>query len=199
MDWERVNIWTTTLYTLIHSLHLAREQSFGDLSSLDSRVRESDQWIQPECSYQSTLLAHDGGTKALTFRREPESHFHETAAQVVKMLVQDLVVIFDQMMDEALAARGEQAGVFPQSKIEKLRKTLKPQYQWAADGCLELIAARNVLTHADGLWNQKSIDVVKSILDQPPAVGDELVIGFSMLFRYRKAMRTLLNEVSPAA
>ena len=36
MDWEQVNVWTSTLYTLVLSLSLAREQSFGDLMTLDS-------------------------------------------------------------------------------------------------------------------------------------------------------------------
>jgi len=26
MDWERVNVWTNTLYTLIHSLHMADQK-----------------------------------------------------------------------------------------------------------------------------------------------------------------------------
>ena len=111
------------------------------------------------------------------------------------MLVQDLVVILDDMASDALLSFGETAGVYPQSKIEKLALRIRPQYEWAAQGCLELIAARNVLTHSGGKWNKKSIDIVRSLVASPPAVGDALIIGFPMLFRYRKAMRTFLNEV----
>lgn len=71
-----------------------------------------------------------------------------------------------------------------------------PCVEWAKQGCLELIAARNVLTHARGRWNKKSIAIV-SFVNPAPNVGDELIIGFPMLFRYRKAMRTFLNEVMP--
>lgn len=197
MDWERINVWTNTLYTLIHSLHMARESSFGDLNTLDARARASSNWIMPECSYASVLLAHPGGRMKISFRRDPNKHFGEISRQVVKMLIQDLTVILDQMMDEALAQRGEVAGNFPQSKIEKLKKALDPRYHWAADGCLELVAARNVLTHADGRWNEKSIAVVKAFLNPLPAVGDKLEVGIQMLFRYRKAMRTMLNQVAP--
>jgi hypothetical protein len=112
------------------------------------------------------------------------------------MLIQDLVVILDEMMDEALAQRGEYAGSYPQSKIEKLKKALPPDFHWAAQGCLELVAARNVLTHSKGMWNEKSIAVVEAFVEPKPKVGDKLSIGITMLFRYRKAMRTLLNQVA---
>jgi hypothetical protein len=194
MDWERVNVWTNTVYALIHSIHIAREKEFGDLASLDGRVRESASWVQPDCSYASSLLDHKGGRDRLRFRRDPNKHFEEISRQVIKMLIQDLVVILDQMMDEALEAAGEKAGPFPQSKVEKLRAKLGHEYQWAADGCLELIAARNVFTHARGVWTERTIRII-TFLKQPPAPGDILSIGVTMLFRYRKAMRTFLNEI----
>ena len=196
MDWERVNVWTNTLYTLIHSLHMARESSFGDLSTFDSRARASSTWITPECSYSSVLLPHPSGGMKIAFRRDPNKHFGEISRQIVKMLIQDLAVILDQMMDEALVERGEVAGNYPQSKIEKLRKALDARYHWAAQGCLELIAVRNVLTHAQGRWNAKSIAIIQGFATPLPAVGEKLEIGFGMLFRYRKAMRTMLNQVA---
>lgn len=198
MDWERVNIWTNTLYTLIHSLHMAKEVSFGQLETLHDRVRESANWVTPDYSYGSTLLAHPGGKDKLTFRRNPNEYFNDVSIQVIKMLIQDLVVIMDEMMDEALTTRLETAGIFPQSKIEKLRKSLDPEFDWAANGCLELVAVRNVLTHSKGRWNDKTIALVESFVTPVPKVGEQLCVGFTMLFRYRKAMRTMLNEVSPA-
>lgn len=198
MDWERVNVWTSTLYTLIHSLHIAREQQFGDLASLDKRARDAQTWVAPDCSYGSVLLAHPGGNNVLTFRRDPSKHFKDTTKQVIKMLVQDLVVILDEMMDEALVERHETAGKYPQSKIEKLKKALDPRYHWSAHGCLELVAVRNVLTHNSGQWNEPSIRIIQSFASPVPCVGEPLNVGFSMLFRYRKAMRTMLNQISHA-
>ena len=195
MNWERVNVWSSALYTIVHSLQFARERQFGDITGLDRSMRMAAQWIPDDCSYSSALLSHQGGRYKLTFRRDPEKHFDATAKRLICMLLQDLVVIFDQMMDEALAAKSETAGTFPQSKIEKLRKRLPMNYQWSADGCLELVAVRNVLCHAGGRWNAKSIQIVKGILDVPPQVGEDLSVGFTMLFRYRKAMRTFLNQV----
>lgn len=196
MDWERVNVWTNTLYTLIHSLSMARDVSFGDLDTLNDRARKSSTWIASDCSYGSVLLTHPGGKNKITFRRDPNKHFADISRQLIKMLVQDLVVILDEMMDEALIQRGESAGYFPQSKIEKLKKSLDPKFHWAANGCLELVAVRNVLTHSKGQWNEKSIGIVEAFVIPPPKVGEQLSIGITMLFRYRKAMRSLLNLVA---
>lgn len=193
-----MNVWTNTLYTLIHSLHMAKEVSFGQLTTLDRRVRDSANWVTPDCSYGSALLDHPGGKATLSFRRDPNRHFNDVSRQVIKMLIQDLVVIMDEMMDEALVHRNEKAGGYPQSKIEKLMKALDPKFVWAAHGCLELVAVRNVLTHSQGRWNAKTIALVESFVTPAPKVGEQLCVGFTMLFRYRKAMRTMLNEVSPA-
>jgi hypothetical protein len=114
---------------------------------------------------------------------------------VIHMLVQDLVVIFDSMMDDVLAARSETAGKFPQSKVEKLSTHLDQRYVWAKHGCLELIAVRNVLTHAGARWNARTIHIGQSFVVPVPKSGERLIIGFPMLFRHRKAMRAFLNEV----
>ena len=113
------------------------------------------------------------------------------------MLVQDLLVILDGMMDEVLAVRGESGGTYPRNKIEKLATHLEPKFLWARNGCFELLAARNVLTHAGGRWNEDTISIVSSFVAPPPNPGDRLTIDFPMLFKYRKAMRTFLNEVAP--
>jgi hypothetical protein len=126
----------------------------------------------------------------LRFRRDPNVHFDLIVGQVIQMLVQDLVVIFDSMMDDVLSARIETAGKFPQSKVEKLSTQLDHRYEWAKHGCLELIAARNVLTHAGGRWNARTIHIVHSFVVPVPKSGERLIIGFPM-----KAMRTFLNEV----
>lgn len=196
MNYERINVWTNTFYTLLQSLSIAKKMNFGELASIDSNARNANSWITPECSFNSTLMTHNSGGQRITFRRDPNSHFNTIARQIIKMLIQDLVVIFDEMMHEALIDRKTKTQPFPQSKIEVLSKHLDPRYIWSKHGCLEIIAVRNVLTHAGGIWNAKSIAIVSGFVKPPPNVGDRLDIGFGMLFRYRKAIRTFLSEVS---
>ncbi len=194
MNWDRVNVWTNTFYTLIHSLQLSKQVNFGNLEYLSESVKQAASWISPDCSYQSVLAAHPFGGREPVFRRDPNKHFESISAQVVKMLVQDLVVIFDEMMAESLATHGQSPSNYPQGKVQQLRAFLNTRYSWSADGCMELIAVRNVLAHANSRWNQQSINIISTCVQPLPSVGDELVIGVPMLFRYRKAIRTFLNE-----
>jgi hypothetical protein len=195
MDWNRVNVWTNTFYALIHSLQTSKEIHFGDLNKVNENILAAEKWILPECSYGSSLLDHPFGMDEIKFRRDPNKHFAEISAQIVKMLIQDLTVIMDEMMGECLAIKGCQPIRYPQSKIQKLATYIdKNKYGWACRGCLELVAVRNVLTHTDGKWNEDSIKIIKDFVNPLPKIGQPLVIGIPMLFRYRKAMRTLLNE-----
>jgi hypothetical protein len=195
MDWDRVNVWTNTFYTLIHSMEIAKNANFAELTAVNGNIISAGQWINPECSFKSCLLDHPFGFKEITFRRDPNKHFLAIAYQIVKMLVQDLTVIMDEMMAESLAAHGCRPLNFPQQKIERLSKFIdKKKFLWACNGCLELVAVRNVLTHANGRWNEQSVNLVKAFVDPPPVAGISLMIGVPMLFRYRKAMRTFLNE-----
>ncbi len=196
MDWGRVNVWTNTLYTLIHSLHISKQISFGNLTYVDRSILDAGTWITPDCSYKSALVEHPFGNHKTTFRRDPNKHFSDIANQIVQMLLQDLVVILDEMLSEALRQKGESAGPYPQSKVEKLATHLDEKYTWAKHGCFELVAVRNVLTHNGGRWNDQSIAIISEFVKPPPASGDKLSIGFAMLFRYRKAMRTFLNETT---
>lgn len=198
LNWDRVNVWTHTYYTIVHSLFLSKQIKFGNLDYLDDSFRDAAAWVAPNCSYQSVLLNHDGGDKKLTFRRDPNKNFTAVSRQLVKMLVQDLVVILDEMLTEILQGRNESAGTFPQSKLQKLAAHLDLKYTWSYQGCLELVAVRNVLTHNGDKWNKKSIDCIKDFVRPSPEVGDPLSVGISMLFYYRKAMRTFLNEVKVA-
>lgn len=195
MNYERVNVWTNTLYALIQSVHIAKQVRFGNFDYLAENINEAGAWVNPDCSYSSTLLAFPFGGAKVTFRRDPNSHFDQISKQIIKMLIQDLVVIADEMMTECLDARKENCNGYPQQKIKRLTKYLDPKYMWSKDGCLELVAVRNVLTHANGKWNAQSISVISSFVSPLPAVNDELIVGFGMLFRYRKALRTFLNEV----
>lgn len=196
MDWERVNVWTSTFYTLLHSLTLAKRIDFGNLALLHDYAQETSGWSAVDCSYNSALLAHNGGDYRITFRRDPNNHFRAISAQLTRMLVQDLATILDEMLHEVLTARGEQPANFPQSKLDQLKKHLDPKYPWAYQGCLELLACRNTFVHSGGRWNAQSIAIISPFVIPPPNVGDELILSVTMLFRFRKAMRTFLNETS---
>lgn len=172
---------------------------------IEDNISEAGGWITPDCSYESTLLSRDMGSYGVTFRRDPVDFLDEIHAQLVSMLVQDLVTILDDQMDQVLAIGGLTSGAYPINKLKQLKKEYlrEPKYLWAYKGCVELIACRNVLTHAGGRWNQKSIEQIKGVVEPLPDLEDPLILGFPMLFHFRKAIRTFISqtelEASPRA
>jgi hypothetical protein len=106
MDWERVNSWTNSMYTLVHSLHLSKQIHFGNLDTLHESIVAASKWIEPACSFQSTVAEKEFGGNRAKFRRDPNKHFEKISKSFVKMLLQDLVVIFDEMMADSIRARG---------------------------------------------------------------------------------------------
>lgn len=195
MDTARIRTWTRTLYALIQALNLAKSVNFGRLEDLSQNTKEASKWVSPDCSYKSVLLDHPMGDRRVTFRRDPAEHFDEIARQIVNMLVQDLVAILDEQMTHILIKIGEEIPNYPLSKAQLLKRHLNSQYNWAYFGCVELIACRNVFTHGAGRWNIRSIEYVRGIVNPLPQEGDVLSVGFSMLFRYRKAIRTFINDI----
>lgn len=194
MDVTRVRIWTRTLYAVIHSLKLAHSLGFGRLDSLEQSVAAAADWVQPDCSYNSVLLTHSQRPRGVDFRRDPILYFDEITRQIISMLIQDLVTIADDQMGQIIHASGGAVPNYPFSKAEFLRKKIDKHYDWSFQGCAELIACRNVLTHGGGRWNAESIALIAEFVSPPPQVGDQLSIGFPMLFRFRKAIRTLTSR-----
>ena len=41
MGWERINAWTLTLYTLIHSLRIAKAVEFGNMPNMSQSILEA--------------------------------------------------------------------------------------------------------------------------------------------------------------
>lgn len=70
MNLEPINIWTNTLYTLVHSFHLSKAIHFGSLDYLEESARDAATSVRANCSYNSVLLASPDGGKHLKFRRE---------------------------------------------------------------------------------------------------------------------------------
>jgi hypothetical protein len=75
MDWNRVNVWTLTLYALIHSLHRSKVGKFEDRTQLRANVEDAGTWVSSVCSYHSVLLNEPFKKTLLRFRRDPNVHF----------------------------------------------------------------------------------------------------------------------------
>lgn len=194
MNLERINRWTHCLYALIQSLHIAKAIKFGNLNEIDTTLSDARAWLPHDASFATSIHLPPGKRKKVVLRRDPNAHFTDIVEYTTSVLVQDLVVIFDSLMLDIIEDRNKTPANYPQSKIDQLKASVDPQYLWATNGCYELVAVRNCIVHSNGKWNQKSIDIVRNILLPIPSLGDTVSIGFPVLFLYRKAIRTFLNQ-----
>ncbi len=136
----------------------------------------------------------------MRFRRDPSINFKKTVSRVAGMLIQDLVVIFDEILNDLMIEKGLEVQNFPQSKIENLKKYVRTEFDWSIKGSMELIAVRNAITHSKGMWNNKSLRILTDYnivteKESQKLLNTKVITTIPMVFEYKKSMRTFMNEV----
>jgi hypothetical protein len=66
---------------------------------------------------------------------------------------------------------------------------------WAANGMLELCALRNAVVHNSGKLNDSAIGILKNANITDAKQDHEVSLSFGDLFRYRRALRTIIGEL----
>lgn len=198
---ENLNEWTCTLYTLLHSLRVSKDNDFEPRDKLNESGLDARKWEMKKNNFDSiTHRVITTSKKKMRFRRDPTLNFKKTVTRVAGMLIQDLVVIFDEILNDIMVDRGLPLQTFPQSKIETLKKYVAPEFEWSINGSMELIAVRNVITHSRGIWNEKSLRILRDygITTQEQSdnlLAKKVIVTFPMVFEYKKSMRTFMNQV----
>jgi len=198
---EGLNEWTCALYTLMHSLKTSRDRNFEPRDKLNDSGIEATKWIEEKNKFNS--ITHREVTtskRKMKFRRDPAKNFEKTISRVSKMLIQDLVVLFDEILNDLMIEKGINVQRFPQSKVEALKKYIDSEYEWSVKGCMELIALRNAITHSKGKWNEKCLRILKDndIINETEATklkGKKVIVNIPMVFEYKKSIRTFMNQV----
>jgi len=198
---ENLSEWTSTLYTLLHSLKIGKDNNFEPRDKLNESGLDSMTWENRKNNFNS--IAHrvvKTSKKEMKFRRDPSLNFKKTVSRVAGMLIQDLVIIFDEILNELMIEKGLPVQNFPQSKIEALKKYVDQEFEWSIKGSMELIAIRNTITHSRGFWNEKSLRILRDYGIITKEVSNKLldkkvIVTFPMVFEYKKSMRTFMNQV----
>ena len=67
--------------------------------------------------------------------------------------------------------------------------------EWARRGVLELNVIRNCFVHNDGRWSTRGLKDIGSFVTNLTAKDGDLVeVNYEDVFRYKRAVRTLLNQ-----
>ncbi|WAC02950.1 hypothetical protein N7U66_04795 [Lacinutrix neustonica] len=186
----------------MHSLKVSKDNDFEPREELNESGKDSLKWNIEKNNFESiTHRVVTSNKKKMRFRRDPSKNFKKTVTRVAGMLIQDLVVIFDEILNDLMLDKSLPIQNFPQGKIEALKKYVDPEFEWSIKGSMELIAVRNAITHSKSFWNDKSLRILKdydviSQIEFNALLGQKVIVTFPMVFEYKKSMRTFINQVN---
>ncbi len=188
--------WSQTVYGIAHSLHIANSIKFGNLTALIESLSAAEQWNQSNLGFTSSLPMKE--FKEGSINLDGKDHvevFRVLSENIVEILFVNLAVLADECMGQLI----NEAGVFPPNyltnKAEWVKSKIDGKYEWAANGMLELCAIRNALVHNGGNINESVIDILEKAGVNDARIGYKVSLSFGDLFRYRRALRTVIGEL----
>jgi len=85
------------------------------------------------------------------------------------------------------------------NKAEWVKSKIDGKYVWAANGMLELCALRNAVVHNGGKINESVNEILEKAGVRDAKIGHMVSFSFGDLFRYRRALRTVIGELQKCA
>lgn len=194
---EMLRAWSHGAYGLLQSLWISRAVHLGNTRRLQRNVEELCQAIPSNLGFASSVPIYPATPNSIGIDSWTEQRVVDlTTRYTVELLILSLVVVFDEIAAELLEKGGHKSQKMPGDKAGWLRKNLPDRTRWAALGVTELVAIRNALVHGQGTWNERAIKMLRAAEVTPlPGVGVTVRPGVDDLFRYRRAVRTALNEM----
>ena len=193
----RFKRWSQTAYGLLHAVERLKASDFKDASSAQQSISKLVQRFPSQTGFLSAVpqksLKKDSIKVSLSDGKQSAD---EIANSLLCMLIADLVVLFDDIAGTQLADKGIACDTMPGGKADLLKSRFPDSRKWAARGVIELVSIRNAIVHNDSTWNDKALNLL-SLADviKLPQPGTPLRVGIDDLFRYRRAVRTALNEI----
>jgi len=188
--------WSQTVYGVAHSLYIAKALKLGNLTALIDSLSAAEQWNTSDLGFSSSLPMKEFKNGSINLKGED---YREVFAILSKNIVNILFVNLAVLADECLAQLIAEARVTPPnyltSKCEWVKSKIDNKYMWAANGMLELCALRNAVVHNGGKLNASAIDILQKADVEDAKLNHDISISFGDLFRYRRALRTVINEL----
>jgi hypothetical protein len=193
----RLKRWSQSAYGLLHSVEKLKASNFKDASSVEQSISRLVQRLPSKVGFSSAISNKSIKKNSIKFSsKDGKESKNELINSLICMLVVDLVVLFDDIAGTQLAGKGIKCDETPGGKADLLKSRFPDSRKWAARGVIELVSIRNAIVHNDSSWNDKALNLL-SLADviELPQPGTQLRVGVDDLFRYRRAVRTALNEI----
>lgn len=188
--------WSQTVYGVGHALHVAKSINFGNLNTIVESMTAAERWNPSNLGFESSLpvkeftpgsIKLDGGSHHEVFAHVSEN--------IVRVLFVNLAVLADEVIGYLIGLTGENVPQYLFNKIEWVKPRITPGLEWAINGMFEMVAIRNALVHNNGRWNSTTIGQLRAtgVTDVQSEV--QISLSFGDLFRYRRALRTVVGEL----
>lgn len=188
--------WSQTVYGLAHSLHLANSVKLGNLTALLDSLHAAESWNKSDLGFTSSLPTREFKDGSINLSgKDHEEIFATLSENIVKILFINLAVLADECLAQLITEAAATPPNYLTGKAVWAKSRLEAKYIWAANGILELCALRNAIVHNGGKLNESTIKILE-MADIVDAKQDhEVSISFGDLFRYRRALRTVIGEL----
>ncbi|KRG58711.1 hypothetical protein ABB25_06015 [Stenotrophomonas koreensis] len=188
--------WSQTVYGVAHSLHLANSIKLGNLTTLIESLSAAERWNQSDLGFTSSLPTKDFRDGSINLDGKDHGEvFGILSENIVKILFVNLAVLADECLNQLITEAGATPPNYLTSKVEWVKSKIDAKYEWAANGMLELCALRNAVVHNGGKINKSVVDILQKAGVGDAKLGHEVSLSFSDLFRYRRALRTVIGEL----
>ncbi len=188
--------WSQTVYGVAHSLHLANSIKLGNLTALLESLSAAEKWNPSDLGFTSSLPTKEFRDGSINLNGKDHGEvFGILSENIVKILFVNLAVLADECLAQLIAEIGATPPNYLTSKAEWVKSKIDDKYAWAANGMLELCALRNAVVHNGGKINESVNDILKKAGVGDAKLGHEVSLSFGDLFRYRRALRTVIGEL----
>jgi len=188
--------WSQTVYGVAHSLCIARSVKLGNLTALIDSLSAAEQWNISDLGFTSSLPSKDFKDGSINLNgKDHEEVFAILSENIVKILFINLAVLADECLAQLIEEAGATPSNYLTSKAEWVKSKIDNKYMWAANGMLEICSLRNAFVHNGGKLNDSAIEILKKADVKDAELNHKISISFGDLFRYRRALRTVIGEL----
>ena len=188
--------WSQTVYGIAHSLHLAHSVNLGNLTTLHASLSAAEKWNKSNLGFESVLPRKEFKEGSINLDgRDHEEVFKVLSENAVKLLFMNLTVLADECLSHLILQAGVEPPNYLTGKAEWVKSKIAKKYEWAANGLLEICAIRNAIVHNSSKINSSVMQILDKAGITTAQIDHEIQLSFGDLFRYRRALRTVLGEI----
>jgi hypothetical protein len=196
---EQLRVWSQAMYGTLHALRLMRAVDHGNFKKVGVSVEAALGWIASDLGISSAVEERPFDPSDIKLAGEDEAEVFDHVVRAIALsMVSGLTALFDECFEDVLEAKGYVPANLPRAKLDQLRGNLDADaaaaIAWALDGVQELIAIRNAVVHGGGCWNARAIAALPTTSRGTAKIGGKLTVSFGDVLRYKRAVRTVLNQ-----